>query len=72
MNGWDSELSDKTSGRKRGVMPAHADWLITVCHSNLGDINSSAWESRYDHNYVPTYVFGGLFFLEVNTQKVTC
>ena len=38
MNGWDSELSDKTSGRKRGVMPAHADWLITVCHSNLGDM----------------------------------
>ena len=34
-----SEFSDRSGGRKSGVRvpPARADWLIAVCHSDLGD-----------------------------------
>ena len=33
----DSERSDKSGGQNSGVKTARADWLIAVCHSNLGD-----------------------------------
>ena len=34
----DSERSDKSGGQNSGVKTARADWLIAVCHSNLGDL----------------------------------
>ena len=36
LKGNDPELSDETDGLWR-VSPARADWIIAVCHSNLGD-----------------------------------
>ena len=39
LKGNDSNLLDKTGRGKSGVVSsAHADWLIAVCHSNLGDM----------------------------------
>ena len=42
LKGTDSELFDKTGGRKSGVRVSSvcADWLIAVCHSNLCDTQS--------------------------------
>ena len=56
-----SELSYKTSRQKNGVpSSARGDWLIAVCHSNLGDTLIS---SRINYSRLARILGGGAFIV---------